>query len=193
MNLCCGAVMLKSPWAPRRTQMMLTCSGEGPCVTLYDSEEKGRVVLSVDKDQPTVTICTAEGKDAVLLMGDPKAGLGLVAAMDNGKPRAFLKAAAGGAGFVSVVHDDGNSRVTMHGTEDSGGLMTINPDMKTTVSISSQGRMGGGLVVVNGPTGKPAAFLTHDVRGGVVMVNGPDGQPAASLPDAGFDKGKREE
>lgn len=151
------------------------------------------VSLTVEKDAPMMTVMTAAGDEAVLLTSDPKAGLGMVAAYDNGKPRAFIRAAPGGSGFVSVVHDDGQARVTMHGTEETGCLMTINPDMKATVKISSDGRTGGGLVVVNGPNGKPAAFLTHDVAGGVVMVNGPDGQPSASLPDVGFDRGKREE
>jgi hypothetical protein len=91
------------------------------------------------------------------------------------------------------VHDDGHSRITLHGTEDSGCLMAVNPDMKPTVTISSAGRTGGGLIVVNGPTGKPSVYLTHDLTGGVVVVNGPDGQPTASLPDAGFGRQRGEE
>jgi hypothetical protein len=44
MNLSCGAIMLREPWAPHRMQGFLGCSGERPCVTLYDSREKGRVI-----------------------------------------------------------------------------------------------------------------------------------------------------
>jgi hypothetical protein len=64
--------------------------------------------------------------------------------------------------------------------------------MQAVVKISSDGPNGGGLVVVNGPNGKPSAFLTHGPEGGAVIVNGPDGEPAASLPDVGFDRRKRE-
>jgi hypothetical protein len=80
----------------------------------------------------------------------------------------------------------------MHGTEDSGSLLAVNADMKPVVKVSSDGPFGGGLVVVNSHTGKPAALLAYGPKGGAVIVNGPDGHPAASLPDVGFDKGGQE-
>jgi hypothetical protein len=177
MNLRCAEVAIHNPYARHQTQMYVCGGVDGPLISLWDSRQKGRVILSVENDVPAITLCTAQHREAVRLEVDPKNGRGLVTVFDKGKPRALMKAGEDGTGSISVVHDDGHARVTMHGTENSGCLMTINPDMKTTVKISSEGRTGGGLVVVNGPTGQPAAFLTHDLAGGVVVVNGPDGQP----------------
>jgi hypothetical protein len=191
--LRCGIIMVQNPHEPHATQIYMGGSENGPFVSLWDSHQKGRVILSVEKDVPTVTLYTGELKEAVLLRADPIDGLGLVAAFDNGKPRALIKAGEGDSGSISVVHDDGRSRITMHGTEDSACLMAVNADLQAAVKISSDGPNGGGLVVVNNPMGKPLAFMSSGPMGGAVIVNGPDGQPAASLPDAGFDRKKREE
>ncbi|HEV7403483.1 MAG TPA: hypothetical protein VGO11_11170 [Chthoniobacteraceae bacterium] len=193
MNLRCGVITFQNPHEPQKTQMLMGGSEKGPFVSLWDSKEKGRVILSVEKDEPRVTLYTGELKQAVLLLANPDDGCGLVAAYDNGRPRAFLKAGEGDSGCVSICHDDGHARITMRGTEDSGCLLAVSPDMQAVVKISSDGLNGGGLVVVNSPNGKPSAILTHGPSGGAVIVNGPDGQPSASLPDVGFDRGKREE
>ncbi len=192
MNLRCGVVVFQNPHEPRTSQMYMGGSAEGPCLSLYDSKEKVRVCLSVEKDVPAVTLYAAEMKPAVLLEVDPATGRGLVAALDNGKPRALIKAGDGDSGSISVVHDDGHSRITMHGKEDSACLLVVNADMKPVAKIASDGPCGSGVVVVHDPMGKPAAFLTHGPAGGAVVVNGNDGQPSASLPDAGFDRHKGE-
>ncbi len=191
MNLRCGVVMMQNPHAPHQTQIFMGGSENGPSLSLWDSHEKGRVILSVEKDVPTVTLHTVELKEAVLLRADPADGRGLVAAFDNGKPRALIKAGEGDSGSISVVHDDGRSRITMHGTEDSACLLAVNADLQAVVKVSSDGPSGGGAVVVNNSMGKPAAFMVCGPQGGAVVTNDPDGQPAASLPDAGFDPGKR--
>ena len=192
MNLRCGVAMFQNPHEPHATQMFMGGSADGPFLSLWDSQGKGRVILSVEKDVPTVTLHTAEMKEAVLLRANPEDSCGLVAVFDSGKPRALIKAGKGDSGSVSVVHDDGRTRITMHGKEDSGCLLAVNADLQAVVKISSDGPAGGGLVVVSSPTGKPVAFMSYGPKGGAVVVNGPDGQPAASLPDAGFDRGKPE-
>jgi hypothetical protein len=189
-DLRCGVAVFQNRQEPHSTQIIMGGSADGPFLSLWDSKEKGRVILSVQHDVPTVTLCTAEVKEAVLLRADPRDGRGLVAAFDNGKPRALIS--DGDSGSVSIVHDDGHSRITMHGTEDSGSLLAVNADMKPVVNVSSAGPFGGGLVVVNSHTGKPAAFMSYGPKGGAVIVNGPHGQPTASLPDAGFDQGRQE-
>lgn len=193
MNLRCGVIMFQHPDEPQKTQMFMGGGAEGPFVSLWDSKEKGRVVLSVEKDEPRVTLYTGEVMPAVVLLANPDDGCGLVAAYDNGRPRAFIKAGEGDAGCVSICHDDGHARITMRGSENEGCLMAVSPDMKAVVKISSDGPNGGGVVVVNGSNGHPSAFLTSGPEGGAVIVNGPDGKPAASLPDVGFDRRKREE
>lgn len=180
MILRCGIAMFQNPHEPHQTQIYMGGSETGPFLSLCDSKQKGRVILSVEKDVPTVTLYTAEVKEAVRLEAGPEDGRGLMVAFDNGKPRALIKAGDGDSGSISIVHDDGRSRITMHGTEESGCLMAANADMQVAVNISSDGPCGSGMLVHN-PMGKPAAFLTHGPSGGVVIVNGPDGQPAASL------------
>ncbi len=189
MNLRCGAILFQQPEAPHKSQMLIAASEAGPVISLWDSQEKGRLILSVERDDPQVILHTAEGKEAVLLRADPADGRGYVAVLDNGLPRAVMKAAPDNAGVVSVVHDDGHARVLLHGTEDTGTFMTTNPDLKTTVKISSETALGGGLIVVNGPNGKPSVILSHHHRsGGLILTNGADGQPTASVPPAGVGK-----
>jgi len=90
INLRYCVLSFAHPEVPNRTQMFMGAGTEEPFVSLYDSKEKGRVILSVEKDDPRITIHTAELKDAVLLRADPADGRGLIAALDNGQPRAFL-------------------------------------------------------------------------------------------------------
>ncbi len=191
--LRCGIIMVQNPHDPQTTQMLIGGGEKGPFLSLWDSHQKGRVILSVEKDEPRVTLYTGEVKPAVVLFANPDDGCGLLAAFDNGRPRAFIKAGEGDSGCVSICHDDGHARITMRGTEDAGCLMAVNPDMKAVVTISSDGPNGGGSVVVHGPNGKPSAMMTYGPEGGAVIVNGPDGQPSASLPDVGFERRKRQE
>src|SRR3954471_20187329 len=58
MNLRCGVVMFQNPHEPQQSQMLMGGSAEGPFISLWDSKEKARVVLSVEKDVPTVTLYT---------------------------------------------------------------------------------------------------------------------------------------
>ncbi len=187
MLLRCSVITMEKAEAPHDAQMHISASENGPAIGLWDSRQKGRLILSVEKDEPRLTLHTAELKDAVLLHADQAEGRGLVAVLDNGNPRALMKAGPDNSGAISVVHDDGQSRVTLYGTEDSGTVLLANPDMKATVKISAETELGGGQIVVNGPNGKPAVIVCHHHGiGGVVLTNGTDGQPAASLPDAGY-------
>ncbi len=189
MLLRCSVITMEKAEAPHEAQMHISASENGPAIGLWDSRQKGRVILSVEKDEPRVTLYTAELKEAVLLHADQAAGRGLAAVFDNGNPRALMKAGPDSSGAVSVVHDDGQTRITLFGTEDSGQLMVANPDMKATVKISAESELGGGQIVVSAPNGKPSVILSHHHGiGGVVLTNGPDGQPSASLPDAGYGK-----
>ncbi|HEV7403813.1 MAG TPA: hypothetical protein VGO11_12830 [Chthoniobacteraceae bacterium] len=97
MNLRCGVVLFQNPHDPQKTQMFMGGSEEGPFVSLWDSQEKGRVVLSVEKDVPTVTLYTGELKQAVLLEAHPATGRGFgggarqrpAARADQGRGRRF--------------------------------------------------------------------------------------------------------
>ena len=194
MNLRCTVLAFEQPEVANGIQMLLSANEAGPVIALWDRQQKSRVVLSVEGDDPQVTLHTAEGKDAILLRADPADGRGLIAVFDNGNPRAIMKAAPDNAGVVSVLHGDGHARVILHATEGTGTLMTTNPDMKTTVKISSETAMGGGMIVVNDPNGKASVLLSHHHGlGGAVLTNGVDGQPSGSLPTAGFGKKGDEE
>ena len=187
ITISCLAVSFIHPAVPGRMQMLFMATTDGPSVGLWDSREKCRIFLGVEGDQPLITIRTAELKDAVLLRTDPAGRLGLIAVLDNGNPRALMKAGTDNAGVVSVVHDDGQTRVTMHGSEDVGSLIVCTLDMQAAVKLTSQSLHGGGTLTVNGPNGQASVILSHNgPLGGAVLVNGPDGTPIASLPDAGF-------
>ena len=189
INIRCACIMFAHPAVPGRSQMFIGAGPEGPGIGLWDSSEKCRVFLGVENDVPLISLYTAERKDAVLLRADPADGRGLVAVLDNGNPRALMKAGTDNAGVVSVVHDDGHTRVTMHGSEDVGSLMVSTLDMQVAVKLTSQSLHGGGTLTVNGPNGKPSVILGYNgPLGGAVLINGPDGNLIASLPDVGFGK-----
>ena len=192
INIHCAHMIFSHPAVPGRSQMFIGAGPEGPCVSLWDSRQRSRVLLSVENDVPLITLRTPELKDVVLLRADPADGRGLVAVLDNGNPRALMKAGTDNAGVVSVVHDDGMTRVTMHGTEDVGSLMVASLDMQAAVKLTSQSLHGGGTLTVNGPNGRPSVILSHNgPLGGAVLINDPEGKIIASLPDAGF--GKKDE
>lgn len=97
------------------------------------------------------------------------------------------QAAPGDAGVVSVVHNDGPTRVTLCSKENCGETLVANPDIKATVKLKAETALGGGQIVVNGPNGKPAVIVCHHhAVGGVVLTKNLDGKPAATLPDAGY-------
>jgi hypothetical protein len=193
INIRCCALAFSHPDSPSRTQGFICAGTDGPFFTLYDSNEKVRICLGVDKDAPAFALRTAELKDTVLLTADPTAGLGMVAVFDNGRPRALLKAAPDNAGVVSVVHDDGHSRAILHGSESCGEILAVNPDMKVTVKISSE-TPHGGMIAVNNAKGRAGVILSNTDHGGAVIVNDRKGNPVASLPHADFGKpGKSEE
>ena len=194
ISIRCCVLSFVHPDAPGRIQMLFTTHPDGPGIGIWDSHEKCRIFLGVENDDPQITLRTAEGKDAVLLRADPEDGRGLVAVLDNGNPRALMKAGPDNAGVVSVVHDDGMTRVCLRSTENDGTFMVASLDMQAAVKITSESFDGGGTLTVNGFNGKPAVILGSTERiGGTVIVNGPDGKPAASLPDAGFEKEDGEE
>jgi len=184
INLRCCVLSFAHPEVPGRMQMFMGATSEGPFISLWDSKEKGRVFLSVEKDDPRITLHTAELKDAVVLRADPADGRGLIAALDNGQPRALIKAAPDGAGVVACVHDDGNSRVFLRGSEDEGSLHVVSMDMKSVIKLTSTSRAGGGTLTLNTPAGNPAVILGYEPKfGGCVIVNNAEGKIAASLPD----------
>jgi hypothetical protein len=190
----CGVIHVDNPHAPGTTQMLISGSENGPAIGLWDNKQKGRLILQVDETGPRLTLLTPELKDAVLLYADQADGRGLAAVLDNGNPRALLKACDDGCGAVSVVHDDGITRICLRGDEDSGMLMAASLDLKATVKISSETELGGGQIVISSPNGKPAIILGHDhTHGGIILTRDNEGAPTASLPDAGYDKKREEE
>jgi len=187
-NICisrCALIGFSRPDAPRGMQMLI-CAGpgdSGPCVSLYGSDEKGRIILSVEKDVPQIVINTPEHQNTVLLTADAE-GRGLLAALDNGKPRALLKAGPDGAGVAAVVHDNGQARVCLRATEKDGELFVVNGELKTAIKLSSISQHGGGTLVLHGHGPKPAVILsTVQGLGGCIILNDPEGIPFVTLPD----------
>jgi hypothetical protein len=187
--ITCGVITVENPHEPGATQMLIAGGETGPAISLWDEQRKGRLILQVDETGPRLSLCTAEHKDAVLLYADQADGRGLAAVFDNGNPRALMKAGDDGCGAVSVVHDDGITRICLRGDEDSGMLMAASLDLKATVKISSETEFGGGQIVISSPAGKPSIILGHNhTHGGLILTRDNDGAPTASLPDAGYER-----
>jgi hypothetical protein len=181
----CAFITFSRADAPRGTQMLI-CAGpgdSGPSVSLWGSDEKGRIILSVEKDIPQIVINTPEHQNTVLLTADAE-GRGLLAALDNGKPRALIKAAPDGAGAVAALHDNGQARVCLRATEKDGELIVLNGNLKTAIKLSSVSQHGGGTFVLHGHSSKPAVILTTaQALGGCIILNDPEGIPFVTLPD----------
>lgn len=184
INLRCATILFSHPEHPARMQILMAATSDGPFLSFYGSNGKGRIILSAEKDSPEIRLCTADLKDTVLINADPEHGRGLVAVLENGNPRALMKAAPDSAGVVSCVHDDGQSRVIMRSTEEVGEVMVASMDMHTVIKLTSKSMDGGGTLTVNSPAGKPAVILSYlPGFGGCILINDAQGKIAASIPD----------
>jgi hypothetical protein len=180
LTLRCTAIHLQDPTDPSRTQGFFSASQEGPCLSLWGSDQKARMILRVEAGG---TMCQLFGPDlklAVELQVDEANCRGQVGVLEAGKPRTVMKASETG-GVVSVVHDDNHARVMLHADAECGELIAVNQDLQTSVKISSDG-LSGGLVTVHSNTGKPGVVLAGTAIGGLVMVNDSNGKLRDSLP-----------
>lgn len=196
INLRCGALFFHHPTEPNRPQMFLAAGAEdqGPCISIWGSDQKARIILTVEKDEPRIALKTREFKDAVLLHADPASGLGLIAAFENGLPRALIKAGPDSSGAVAVVHDDGRTRACLRSTATAGEIFVATPDLKTAIKLTSHSHHGGGTLTVHDQNGKPAIILgTVQGYGGSIILNDPEGIPYATLPDAKKMQGEDED
>lgn len=179
LTVCCSAVLLQNPSKPGM-QGMLTASEEGPCLSLWGSDNKARVTIQVLKDHGLLRVYQKDLKSGIEL-GETTKDEPYVGVLHEGRPRATMKATAD-AGVVSAVHDDGLVRVTMLGQAGHGEVHLVGGDMKTAVKLSSEGPDGGGFVTVNHANGKAAAILISTPAGGCVILNDSQGQLIDSLP-----------
>ena len=84
---------------------------------------------------------------------------------------------------LSVIHDDGQVRVSMMSQEDAGKIMLVNPDLKAAVKLSTQGQHGVGFITVNHANGKAAVIISALPEHGCVILNDSDGQIKYMVPD----------
>ena len=139
MNMRCGVIVLTHPDVPNHNQAYIGASANGPYMLMMDHRNKARVFFAVEKNEPKLVLRSAEVNDAVLLRVDPVSGRGLIAALDNGKPRAVMQAANDGSGAISAVHDDGKTRIAMRSEPPGGEILATNSAMKITVKIKAEG------------------------------------------------------
>jgi hypothetical protein len=180
MNMRCAILMLCNPEKPNQTQGMLAGGDEGPCLSLWGSDERARMIVKVDKEGADCQLFGKDLKKAVHITSDDESGRGQVGVFEQDKPRAVLKAAATG-GSVSVLHDDNHPRMLLHATDECGELMAVNQDLKTTVKITSDG-LHGGMLTVHGSHGRPLVALCGSQPCGLVMVKDAQANVIASLP-----------
>jgi hypothetical protein len=183
LHIRCATVTLCNAENPNQMQGMWSGRAPGPCLSLFGSDEKSRVLLQVEKDGPICRLFNPDLKPAVEISADDATGRGQVGVFEAGKPRAVMKASATGAS-VGVLNDGNHPRMFLHADAERGELIAVNADMKTSVKISSDG-LSGGLLTVHGSNGKALVALSGAKLGGVVMVNNPRGKLVASLPAAG--------
>jgi len=187
INITCWLMEFAHPDDPNRVQIVLGAGkkGSGPYISLWGEDSKARMSLMLEKDEPIIRVLAPGLKHAVLITA-PKDGRGLVGVFDNGNPRAVMKAGVDNAGVVSVVHDDGHTRATLHGSEEEGAVMVATMDMKTAIKLSSKSLHGGGTLTVNGMNGKPAVILSSlDPFGGCIILKDAAGNTTVTLPDPG--------
>jgi hypothetical protein len=140
------------------------------------------LILKVENDVARVQLLSHDFKYAVLLSVEEPGGRGQVGVLENGSPRAVMKATSHSAGGVSVVHEDGQVRAFMASSEHNGGEFTaLTPDMRVGVKISSAAPHGG-MVSVHQANGKPSVVLACTEQFGGVIVNDSKGRLLASLP-----------
>lgn len=186
ITIRCCILTFAHPDVPNRTQMIF-CAGSGdrgPYISLWGSDEKARLTMTLEKDEPQITLFGPDLKDAVLLHADSADGCGTVGVLDKGQPRAIMKANPDGAGIMGVLHDDNHARVLLRSTAEHGEILLATPALKTAIKLTSQGRVGGGTLTVHGHNGKPAIILsTMEGFGGCIILNDPEGIRYTSLPD----------
>lgn len=192
MNMRCGVIVLTHPDVPNHNQAYIGASGNGPYMLMFDHRNKARVFFGVEKNEPKLVLRSAEVNDAVLLRVDPASGRGLIAALDNGKPRAVMQAANDGSGAISAVHDDGKTRIAMRSEPTGGEILATNAAMKITVKIKADTPFGG-MLSISSADGSPGVIVSSNHLGGSIVVNDPEGKPSASLPNADFGTPDEEE
>lgn len=204
---CCG-LMLADPRSPGKHQVHLMTSTDGPFLNFFDTDEKVRVHLSVQKGLPEISLRRQEeqrveraielrdeqgnaalnlfakqDKVAVQIRADGQTADGLVGVCHAGKARAVMKS-VNDTGCISAVHDDGHARITMLGSPSNGELLAVTPDMKVGVKIQSDA-LDGGLITVNRANGKAGIIISNTPIGGTVIVNDPQGNISGTLPVIG--------
>jgi hypothetical protein len=183
VNLLCSAITLFNPGNPNQSQGVLCGGPEGPTLTLYGKDGQPRLAISVDPDDIPSIQLFQPGQKVAVHIGQDDLGMASVGVLDQGQPRAVMKASET-AGIISAVHNGGHARVTMISQENSGEVLLVNPDMKVAVKLSTQGQNDQGFVTVNHANGKAAVILSALPEHGCVTVNDRAGQMKYSLPDA---------
>jgi hypothetical protein len=188
-NVCinrCALITFGRPDAALHTQMLIAAGpdDQGPCISMWGSDEKPRITLEVEKDEPEITLYAPGLLNAVLIQASADSGCGMVGVLEKGKPRAIMKASPDGSAGIAVLHDDNHARAVLHSTAEHGEILVATPGLKTAVKLTSKSQIGGGLLTVHGHNGKPAVILTTvEGYGGCVMLNDPEGIMYESLPN----------
>ena len=204
LTIRCSILTVVNPSPPSQTQIFIIGSRLGPSFMMVGQDEKTRILMQLEKDQPEISLLgddhqhkaclrvdngepsfelyAKESKIGVQLKVVGKEGRGQVGVCEAGKARAVMKATDTGAA-ISAVHDDGHARITMVSQLENGHLMAVTPDMKVGVKIAADG-LDGGVITVNNRNGKPGVILSNIGIGGAVVVQDPHGNIIGQLPSA---------
>lgn len=202
LDLQCTFFRLVHPSDQSYAPVRMMCHPDGSFISICAKNEKARIVMSMEKEVPELSLHGTDGKCKARMYldeGEPRldlygpedkvgvqirvqgeAGRGVMGVCEAGKPRAGMRATEFG-GAVSAVYDDGHSRITMVSTEDNGELLAISQDMKTGVKISANGP-DGGFLTVNHQNGKAGVILATTALSGGIILNDPQGNVVAMLP-----------
>ena len=189
---CAALFLSRSDTADRHQVFIAAGPGDsGPCISMLGTDGIPRILLTLEKDDPRIVLRGPGGTDAVLLHAHPATGCGMVAVLDNGKPRALIRATDDDAGVISAVHDDGKPRVCIRSTGEHGEIFVTTHDSETAIKLTTKSLGGGGTLTVHGHGGKPAVILgTIGGYGGCIILNDPEGIPYITLPDPKTDHGE---
>jgi hypothetical protein len=180
--ITCSTLLLRDPEPPNETQALFSARDKGVEIALWGDDQKARLILEAKKEG-RITLYQTGLKTGVDIGVDEK-NFPYIGVLDQGKPRAIMKARPEG-GVVSMVHDDGKVRAMMTSESLIGELLVVNADMKVAVKLSSNGQDGGGFLTVNHPNGKAAAIISSHPATGMVILNDKRGTMTAALPIPG--------
>jgi hypothetical protein len=170
LDITCTSISLCDPKGQPRGRLM--AAEDAAFLALDGTDEKQRIFLGVENNEPVLEFQTAAHEPTLHLWAGAESGRGEIAVFEKGKPRAVIKAFDNECGSVAVTHENGTPCVGMVSQKTGGQLVLFTPEQKIAVRLFSDTEAApeGGMITVNRKDGQPSATLLAGKNGGSVML-----------------------